>query len=58
MRGLNRGDHIVKVDVKTDQVNDVVGNELKFDSIPSLAKNPLNDILPIVNIIIRGNKKY
>ena len=43
---------------KTNQVNDVVDNGLKFDSINSLANNPIKYTLLIVTIRLRGDKKY
>ena len=42
--------------IKYNKVNDVIDNELKFDSINSLANNPVKDALPITNISHRGSK--
>ena len=50
-------DHVVSTNIKSNHVNDFIGNELKFDSINSPAKNPVKDTLPIVYIILGGSKK-
>ena len=40
----------------TNKVNDIIDNELRFDSINSLLHNPLHDPLTMVTIILRGSK--
>ena len=44
--------------IKTNQVDDVVDNELKFDSSNSLATNNVQNNLPMVNLRLRVGKKY
>ena len=43
--------------LKTNQVNDVVDNGLKFDSKNSLANNYVQDPLLIMTISLRGSKR-
>ena len=57
-REINNLDQIVSTNIKNNQVNDIVKNELKFDSINSPANNTVNYPLPIVTIRLRGGKKY
>ena len=42
--------------IKCNQVNDTIDNELKFDRINSLANYTVKDELHTVNIILRGGK--
>ena len=47
----------MSTNAKTNQVNDVSDNKLKFESINILDNDPLKDPLPIVTIsLIYGNK--
>ena len=48
----------MSTNIKTNQVNDVIENELKFYSSNSLSNNPSQDPLSIVNISLRGSKKF
>ena len=50
-------DHIVSTNIKTNQVDDAVDNELKFDGINSLSNNYVQDPLPMVTISLRVSKK-
>ena len=43
--------------VNTNEVKDVIDNELKFDSKNSLANDNVQDNPPIVNISLRSGKK-
>ena len=43
--------------VKTNQVNGIIDNELKFDSRNILDNNPVQNPLPILTINLRGGKK-
>ena len=55
---INNLDHVVSTNTKNNQVNDVIDNELKFDVIKILANNHVKYPLPILNISLRGGKKY
>ena len=57
-REINKLDHVVSTNIDHIQVNDVIYNELKFDSSNSLSNNPVKDTLPIVTIILIGGKHY
>ena len=46
----------VSTNIKSNQVNGGIDNELKFDSSNSLSNDYVNDTLPIVNISLRGRK--
>ena len=47
---------IVITNINTNKVNEIVDNELIFDSSNSLSHNPVQDPLPIVTIILRFSK--
>ena len=49
-RQINKLDDIVSTNINTNQVYDVVDNELKFDIIISLANNHVQNNLPMVTI--------
>ena len=49
--------HVCINNINNNKVNEIIHNELKFDSRNSLANNTLQDDLQIVTIIIRGGKK-
>ena len=51
-------DHIVSTNMNYNHVNDVVCNELNFDSSNSLANNPVNRPQSIVTLSLREGKKY
>ena len=51
-------DHIVSTNIKSNQVNEVIYNEVKFYSRNSLANNTVNYPLPIVTLSLRGGKNY
>ena len=55
-REVNKMDHVVITDISSNQLNDVIENELKFDSRNSLAKNTVKYPLPKVSVILRGGK--
>ena len=55
-RKINYLDHIVSTDIKSNQVNEVIYNEVKFYSRNSLANNTVNYPLPIVTLSLRGGK--
>ena len=46
----------MSTNIKSNQVNDIIKNELKFDSINSLATNPVKGPLLIVTISLRDGK--
>ena len=46
----------MSTNIKSNQVNGGIDNELKFDSINSLSNDSINDTLPIVTISLRGRK--
>ena len=53
----NRPDHAVSTNIKkTNKVNSIVDNEMKFDSINSLDNNPVKELPQIVNIRHIGGK--
>ena len=56
-REIIKLDHVVSTNIKTNQVNYAIENELKFDIINSLANNPVNDTLKMVAIILRVGKQ-
>ena len=47
----------MSTNIKSNQVNEVIGNELKFDISNSLANNPVKNPLPIVTVRLIGSKK-
>ena len=49
-RQINKLDDIVSTNINTNQVYDVVDNELKFDIIISLANNHVQNNLPMVTV--------
>ena len=51
-------DHIMSNNIKNNQVNSVIDNEMNFDSSNSIDNNPIKDTLTIVNIGLRGGKNY
>ena len=57
--GNNRLDHVASTNlVDHDQLNEVVDNELKFDSSSSLSNNPVKDALPIFTVSLIVVHKY
>ena len=46
----------MSANVNTNQLNDVVENELKFYSSNSIANIPVKDSLPMETTIFRGGK--
>ena len=55
----NRPDHAVSTNIKkTNKVNSIVDNEMKFDSINSLDNKPVKELPQILNIRHRGGKNY
>ena len=46
----------MSTNIKSNQVNDIIKNELEFDSINSLATNPVKGPLLIVTISLRDGK--
>ena len=58
MSDINKLDHVGITNVKEyNKVNDVIDNELKFDSNYSLVNSLIKDSQPITTIIIGGVKK-
>ena len=55
-REVNKLYHAVSTNIKSNQVNYGIDNELKFDSSNSLANDSINDTVPIVTISLRGVK--
>ena len=53
---INKLDHVVSTNTKNNQVNDVIHNELKIDSINSLENSTVHDPLPIVTISLISGK--
>ena len=50
-------DHVLSTNlVYHNQVNNVVGNEMKFYISNSLTNDPVNEILPKMTIWLRGGK--
>ena len=58
MGEINNLDQIMSTNKKSNKVNEVIGNEMKFDGINSLANNPVKYPLPIATIRLRNGKKY
>ena len=56
-REVNKLYHAVSTNIKYNQVNYSIDNELKFDSSNSLANDSVNDTLHIVTISLRGRKR-
>ena len=56
-RETEKMDHVVSTNTNSNQVNEIIKNELKFDSIDTLAINPVNNTPHIVTIILRCGKK-
>ena len=48
--------HLVSTNIKSDNVNDIIENELKFDIGNILANNPKKDPLYIVTLSLRVSK--
>ena len=57
IREINNMDQVIITNTNYNKLNDVIENELKFDSSNSLANNPIKYPLPIVTIRLRGGKK-
>ena len=55
-REVNKMYHTVSTNIKSNQVNGGIDNELKFNSSNSISNDSVNDTLPIVNISLRGRK--
>ena len=55
---INKLYNSVSTNIKSNQINDVINNELKFNSNNTLANNPVNDSSPIVTVILRGDENY
>ena len=55
-REVNKLYQTLSTNIKSNQVNGGIDNELKFDSSNSLSNDYVNDTLPIVNISLRGRK--
>ena len=47
----------MSTNIKSNQVNDAIENELKLDISNSLANNPVKNPLHIVTVILIGSKK-
>ena len=48
--------HVLITNIQYNQLNDVIENELKFDSSNSLSNNPVNDTLSIVTLSLIFSK--
>ena len=48
----------MSTNIKSNQLNNIIEDELKFDSSNSLDNNPVNNLLPIVTISLIDGKKY
>ena len=44
----------MSTNIKSSKLNDVIENELKFDSVNSLANNDVNNTLPIPYLFYTG----
>ena len=41
-----------------NKLNDVIKNELEFDSVSILSRNPINAPQPVVTVSLRGGTSY
>ena len=56
-RGIKNLYHVVSTNINTNKVNDIIENELEFDSSNSLANNNVKYPLPIASKMLKGGKK-
>ena len=57
-REINKLYQVVSTNIKSSKLNDVIENELKFDSVNSLANNDVNNTLPIPYLFYTGGTVF